>query len=150
MKSMLTKYEEMKEKLSATKGHLDEKNKQISNQAKLTEQILAMKERVAAYATKKEAVSALSEHVALRQAMQQNKLEIVKEEMLDDGNASNAVRLDSVKVLSKDHKEGMETPKVNMQKNAETMEKREQMKAMLEKQVELEKRGQLDRTKLLI
>ena len=115
MKSMLTKYEEMKEKLSATKGHLDEKNKQFSNQAKLTEQILAMKEHVQAYATKKEAVSARS-----------------------------------VKVLSKDHKEGMETPKINMQKHAETMEKREQMKAMLEKQVELEKRGQLDRTKLLI
>jgi len=28
MNSMLAKYEEMKEKLSATKGHLDEKNKQ--------------------------------------------------------------------------------------------------------------------------
>jgi len=148
MNSMLAKYEEMKEKLSATKGHLDEKNKQISNQAKLTEQILAMKERVEAYATKKEAVSALSEHVALRQAMQQNKLEIVKEEMLDDGNASNAVRLDSVKVLSKDHKERMETLKANMQKNAETMEKREQMKAMLEKQVELEEKRAIEQNKI--
>merc|ERR1712226_1302520 len=148
MNSMLAKYEEMKEKLSATKGHLDEKNKQISNQAKLTEQILAMKERVEAYATKKEAVSALSEHVALMQAMQQNKLEIVKEEMLDDGNASNAVRLDSVKVLSKDHKERIETLKANMQKNAETMEKREQMKAMLEKQVELEEKRAIEQNKI--
>merc|ERR1712086_305532 len=127
MNTMLAKYEDMKEKLDATKSHLDEKNKQISNQAKLTEQIVAMKERVEAYATKKEAVSALAEHVAIRQALQQNKLEIVKEEMLDDGNASNAVRLDGVKVLSKDHRERMETLKANMQKNAEVMEKREQM-----------------------
>ena len=110
---MLTKYEEMKEKLSATKGHLDEKNKQISNQAKLTEQILAMKGRVEAYATKKEAVSTRS-----------------------------------VKVLSKDHKEGMETPKINMQKHAETMEKREQMKAMLEKQVELEEKRAVEQNKI--
>jgi len=148
MNTMLAKYEDMKEKLDATKSHLDEKNKQISNQAKLTEQIVAMKERVEAYATKKEAVSALTEHVAIRQALQQNKLEIVKEEMLDDGNASNAVRLDGVKVLSKDHRERMETLKANMQKNAEVMEKREQMKAMLEKQVQLEEKKTIEQNKI--
>merc|ERR1712129_644819 len=96
----------------------------------------------------KEAVSALTEHVAIRQALQQNKLEIVKEEMLDDGNASNAVRLDGVKVLSKDHRERMETLKANMQKNAEVMEKREQMKAMLEKQVELEEKRTIEQNKI--
>jgi len=148
MNTMLAKYEDMKEKLDATKSHLDEKNKQISNQAKLTEQIVAMKERVEAYATKKEAVSALTEHVAIRQALQQNKLEIVKEEMLDDGNASNAVRLDGVKVLSKDHRERMETLKANMQKNAEVMEKREHIKAMLEKQVELEEKRTIEQNKI--
>jgi len=148
MNTMLAKYEDMKGKLDATKSHLDEKNKQISNQAKLTEQIVAMKERVEAYATKKEAVSALTEHVAIRQALQQNKLEIVKEEMLDDGNASNAVRLDGVKVLSKDHRERMETLKANMQKNAEVMEKREQMKAMLEKQVQLEEKKTIEQNKI--
>ena len=77
----MAKYEAMKAKLDATKGSLDEKQKQITNQAALTEKITAMKERVEQYAAKKEAVSALTEHVAIRQVLQQNKLDVVNEEL---------------------------------------------------------------------
>ena len=46
MSEMMAKYETMKAKLDATKGSLDAKQKQITNQAALTEKITAMKERV--------------------------------------------------------------------------------------------------------
>merc|ERR1711890_71803 len=50
MNSMLAKYEEMRTKLDSTKKHLDETNTKITTQARLTEKIAAMKERVEAYA----------------------------------------------------------------------------------------------------
>merc|ERR1719431_1301813 len=78
MNAMLAKYEDMRSKLDFTKAHLDETNSKISNQARLTEKITAMKERVEADSTKKEAVAALTEHVNIKQVLQQNKLEVVK------------------------------------------------------------------------
>ena len=133
----MAKYEAMKAKLDATKGSLDEKRQQITNQAALTEKITAMKERVEQYAAKKEAVSALSEHVAIRQVLQQNKLDVVNEELdQEDDNTANAARLGQVKTGLKEHTERMQILQRNMQKNAETMAKREQLKEMLEKQVD--------------
>merc|ERR1711936_738722 len=117
----------MKAKLDATKGSLDAKQKQITNQAALTEKITAMKERVGQYAAKKEAVSALSEHVAIRQVLQQNKLDVVNEELdQEDDNTANAARLGQVKTGLKEHTERMQILQRNVQKNAETMAKREQ------------------------
>merc|ERR1712127_450517 len=101
MQSMLGKYEDMKSKLAFTKDHLEETQVKITNQSKLTDKILAMKERVEAYAKKKEAVAALTEHVNIRQFLQQNQLEIVKEsitEELVEGNTENTIRLQGVKV----------------------------------------------------
>merc|ERR1719239_1450031 len=134
MSEMMAKYETMKAKLDATKGSLDAKQKQITNQAALTEKITAMKERVEQYAAKKEAVSALSEHVAIRQVLQQNKLDVVNEELdHEDDNTANAARLGQVKTGLKEHTERMQILQRNMAKNAETMAKREQLKEMLEK-----------------
>merc|ERR1719209_467962 len=138
---LMAKYETMKAKLDATKGSLDAKQKQITNQAALTEKITAMKERVEQYAAKKEAVSALTEHVAIRQVLQQNKLDVVNEELdQEDDNTANAARLGQVKTGLKEHTERMQILQRNMQKNAETMAKREQLKEMLEKQCLLEEK----------
>merc|ERR1719225_2082181 len=129
MSEMMAKYEAMKAKLDATKGSLDEKRQQITNQAALTEKITAMKERVEQYAAKKEAVSALTEHVAIRQVLQQNKLDVVNEELdQEDDNSANAARLGLVKTGLKEHTERMQILQRNMAKNAETMAKREQLK----------------------
>merc|ERR1719225_2204567 len=139
----------MKAKLDATKGSLDAKQKQITNQAALTEKITAMKERVEQYAAKKEAVSALTEHVAIRQVLQQNKLDVVNEELdQEDDNSANAARLGQVKTGLKEHTERMQILQRNMQKNAETMAKREQLKEMLEKQVLLEEKRTAEQNKI--
>merc|ERR1712180_393501 len=156
MSEMMAKYEAMKAKLDATKGSLDEKRQQITNQAALTEKITAMKERVEQYAAKKEAVSALSEHVAIRQVLQQNKLDVVNEELdQEDDNTANAARLGQVKTGLKEHTERMQILQRNMQKNAETMAKREQNKiaAAREKLLEMKMRelelqkAKMERTK---
>merc|ERR1719189_1823366 len=149
MSEMMAKYEAMKAKLDATKGSLDEKQKQITNQAALTEKITAMKERVEQYAAKKEAVSALTEHVAIRQVLQQNKLDVVNEELdQEDDNSANAARLGLVKTGLKEHTERMQILQRNMAKNAETMAKREQLKEMLEKQCLLEEKRTQEQNKI--
>merc|ERR1712060_23198 len=149
MSEMMAKYETMKAKLDATKGSLDAKQKQITNQAALTEKITAMKERVEQYAAKKEAVSALTEHVAIRQVLQQNKLDVVNEELdQEDDNSANAARLGLVKTGLKEHTERMQILQRNMAKNAETMAKREQLKEMLEKQVLLEEKRTVEQNKI--
>ena len=149
MSEMMAKYETMKAKLDATKGSLDAKQKQITNQAALTEKITAMKERVEQYAAKKEAVSALSEHVAIRQVLQQNKLDVVNEELdQEDDNTANAARLGQVKTGLKEHTERMQILQQNMARNAETMAKREQLKDMLEKQCLLEEKRTQEQNKI--
>merc|ERR1712110_1264047 len=121
----------------------------MGNQAALTEKITAMKERVEQYAAKKEAVSALTEHVAIRQVLQQNKLDVVNEELdQEDDNSANAARLGLVKTGLKEHTERMQILQRNMAKNAGTMAKREQLKEMLEKQVLLEEKRTVEQNKI--
>merc|ERR1711874_73780 len=100
---MLAKYEEMRNKLDFTKQHGDDTNTKISNQTKLTEKITAMKERVEAYASKKEAVAALTEHVSIKNASMQNKLEVVKEGIEEE--EEDSIRMNNVKVGLKEHTE---------------------------------------------
>lgn len=148
MAAMMSKYEMMKGKLDATKQHLEDTNSKITNQAKLTEKINDMKARVEAYATKKEAVNALTEHVSLRQDLQQNQLEEIKEEITDDDNSVNKVRLGNVKTGLKEHTERMELLKANMVKNQEMLAKREQLKTMLERQCALEEKKTIEQDKI--
>jgi len=146
MNAMLAKYEEMKNKLDFTKQHLDDTNTKINNQAKLTEKIHAMKERVEAYATKKEAVAALTDHVNIKQAMQQKKLEVVSEGIEEE--EEDSIRIANVKVGLKEHTERMELLKANLKKNEETQAKREQLKEMLERQVAIEEKRTQEQNKI--
>merc|ERR1712226_1602628 len=98
------------------------------------------KERVEQYAAKKEAVSALTEYVAIRQVLQQNKLDVVNEELdQEDDNTTNAARLGQVKTGLKEHTERMQILQRNMAKNAETMAKREKLLEMKMRELELQK-----------
>merc|ERR1712119_48519 len=147
MKAMLEKYEVMKDKLS-TKKHLDETTSRISEKEKLTDKIQDMKERIEAYANKKEAVSYLTEHVNMKHEMHVTKLESVKEDMETAETEVKEVKEDTerynrMKTGLSDHTERVEALKIMMRDNEESLRKREQVKLMLEKQVLLgEKRAE--------
>eukprot|EP00091_Calanus_sinicus_P015285 TRINITY_DN333_c0_g1_i1.p1 TRINITY_DN333_c0_g1~~TRINITY_DN333_c0_g1_i1.p1 ORF type:complete len:202 (-),score=57.98 TRINITY_DN333_c0_g1_i1:120-641(-) len=149
MKTMLEKYEQMKNKLDSTKQHLEEKTAQISVQQQLTDKITSMKARIEAYANKKEAVSYLSEHVTIKHEMHVNKLESVKEDMetseTEGKTEEESERYKRMKAGLIDHTERVEALKAMMKENEENFKKREQVKLMLEKQVYLGKRGLLSR-----
>merc|ERR1712121_333203 len=81
MQAMLARYEEMRTKLDSTKKHLEETNSKLTVQEKLTDKISKMKERVEAYANKKDAVNCLEGHVRLKADIQKEKMDVVKEEV---------------------------------------------------------------------
>merc|ERR1711974_500924 len=83
------------------------------------------------------------------QVLQQNKLDVVNEELdQEDDNTANAARLGQVKTGLKEHTERMQILQRNMAKNAETMAKREQLKEMLEKQCLLEEKRTQEQNKI--
>jgi len=124
MKAMLKRYEEMKSKLENTKKHLDETNSKITDKEQITDKITNMKARIEAYASKKEAVACLNEHVHM-------KLQTVAEEKetpMNEDDLTNAERLETLKTMVKE--------------NEARFQKREEVKQMLEKQLLLgEKRA---------
>jgi len=124
MKAMLKRYEEMKSKLENTKKHLDETNSKITDKEQITDKITNMKARIEAYASKKEAVACLNEHVHM-------KLQTVAEEKetpMNEDDLTNAERLENLKTMVKE--------------NEARFQKREEVKQMLEKQLLLgEKRA---------
>eukprot|EP00092_Neocalanus_flemingeri_P011647 GFUD01012549.1.p1 GENE.GFUD01012549.1~~GFUD01012549.1.p1 ORF type:complete len:506 (+),score=190.11 GFUD01012549.1:154-1671(+) len=146
MKMMLEKYDVMKNKLDTTKKHLDETTSKISVQEHLTDKIQSMKERIEAYANKKEAVNYLAEHVHIKNDMNANKLESVMEDMeaaeSDIKPQEDSERYNRMKTGLEDHTERVEALRLKMQENEESLAKREHVKSMLEKQVLLgEKRA---------
>eukprot|EP00092_Neocalanus_flemingeri_P014866 GFUD01016054.1.p1 GENE.GFUD01016054.1~~GFUD01016054.1.p1 ORF type:complete len:662 (-),score=244.30 GFUD01016054.1:587-2572(-) len=146
MKMMLEKYDVMKNKLDTTKKHLDETTSKISVQEHLTDKIQSMKERIEAYANKKEAVNYLAEHVHIKNDMHANKLESVMEDMeaaeSDIKPQEDSERYNRMKTGLEDHTERVEALRLKMQENEESLAKREHVKSMLEKQVLLgEKRA---------
>ena len=91
-------------------------------------------------------MAALTEHVNIKQVLQQQKLEVVNEGIEDEDEQS--IRLSEVKNGLKERTERMELLKENMKKNAETMAKREQLKVMLERQVEIEEKRTAEQNKI--
>jgi len=152
MKTMLEKYEQMKNKLDSTKQHLEEKTAQISVQQQLTDKITSMKARIEAYANKKEAVSYLSEHVTIKHEMHVNKLESVKEDMetseTEGKTEEESERYKRMKAGLIDHTERVEALKAMMKENEENFKKREQVKLMLEKQVLLGEKRAAEQTRI--
>jgi len=138
MQAMLSKYEEMRDKLDSTKKHLDETNSKLTEQEKLTDKISQMKERVEAYANKKKAVNYLQDHVTL-------KMEVVDEEGNEtkkDNDSSQQKSLTDSETTIKSYTERVDKLKVSMAENEAREQKREELKKSLEKAIELgEKRA---------
>merc|ERR1712123_131152 len=152
MSAMLEKYEQMKSKLDCTKKNLDDTTSKISVQQQLTEKIVAMKERIEVYATKKEAVSYLTEHVNIKHELNSNKLESVKEDMElsepEGKKDEESERYKRTKAGLTDYTERVEALRISMQQNEESLQKREQIKAQLEKQVLLGEKRAAEQTRI--
>merc|ERR1712112_513905 len=130
MQAMLSKYEEMRDKLDSTKKHLDETNSKLTEQEKLTDKISQMKERVEAYANKKKAVNYLQDHVTL-------KMEVVDEEgneTKQDNDSSQQKSLTDSETTIKSYTERVDQLKVSMAENEAREQKREELKKSLELQ----------------
>merc|ERR1739848_223461 len=105
MRAMLEKYEVMKNKLDSTKKHLETTNTKILEKEQLTDKIQGVKDRIEAYASKKEAVTYLNQAVKIKYDDHQTKLEAVREaqeeedeknkvaEALQDKNTERVERL---------------------------------------------------------
>merc|ERR1711892_387240 len=152
MSAMLEKYEQMKSKLDCTKKNLDDTTSKISVQQQLTEKIVAMKERIEVYATKKEAVSYLTEHVNIKHELNSNKLESVKEDMElsepEGKKDEESERYKRTKAGLTDYTERVEALRISMQQNEESLQKRELIKAQLEKQVLLGEKRAAEQTRI--
>merc|ERR1712123_366678 len=152
MSAMLEKYEQMKSKLDCTKKNLDDTTSKISVQQQLTEKIVAMKERIEVYATKKEAVSYLTEHVNIKHELNSNKLESVKEDMElsepEGKKDEESERYKRTKAGLTDYTERVEALRISMQQNEESLQKRELIKTQLEKQVLLGEKRAAEQTRI--
>jgi len=152
MVQMLEKYEDMKNKLDSTKKNLDDTTSKISVQQQLTDKIVAMKARIEAYASKKEAVSYLTEHVSMKHKIHVDKMESVKEDMESSESEAKteeeSERYKTMKAGLKDHTERVENLKALMKQNEESLRKREEIKAMLEKQVLLGEKRAAEQTRI--
>merc|ERR1712123_526686 len=142
----------MKSKLDCTKKNLDDTTSKISVQQQLTEKIVAMKERIEVYATKKEAVSYLTEHVNIKHELNSNKLESVKEDMElsepEGKKDEESERYKRTKAGLTDYTERVEALRISMQQNEESLQKRELIKAQLEKQVLLGEKRAAEQTRI--
>merc|ERR1719483_240897 len=151
---MLEKYEQMKSKLDCTKKNLDDTTSKISVQQQLTEKIVAMKERIEVYATKKEAVSYLTEHVNMKHELNSNKLESVKEDMeLSEPEGTTdeeSERYKRTKAGLTDYTERVEALRISMKQNEESLQKRELIKAQLEKQVLIGEKRAAEQTRITV
>merc|ERR1719300_240264 len=74
---MLKKYEDMKTKLDGAKLDLQNTSTRIQHQEEVTEKIQSMKDRIEAYANRKEAVDSLQGHVQLKFDLQHSGLDFL-------------------------------------------------------------------------
>jgi len=140
MQAMLAKYEDMRTKLDSTKKHLDDTTTRLEVQEKLTDKVIQMKARVEAYATKKEAVNALNEHVKIKQDLQIEKLEVVKESLNEESaevTQEEKERYSKLKTDLEDNASRVGQLKTKMTEHEEVLAKKEELKKRLERAVEL-------------
>merc|ERR1719483_840346 len=130
----------MRTKLDSTKKHLDDTTTRLEVQEKLTDKVIQMKARVEAYATKKEAVNALNEHVKIKQDLQIEKLEVVKESLNEESaevSQEEKERYSKLKTDLEDNASRVGQLKTKMTEHEEVLAKKEELKKRLERAVEL-------------
>merc|ERR1719510_1675400 len=136
MKAMLTKYEDMKNKLDGAKKELETTSTRIQHQEEITEKIQGMKDRIEAYSNRKEAVSHLQDHVQMKCDIQLPGFEFLK-----DPEAESA-RFQQVQKAEEEKAVRVAAMQEMMREREKAIEKTDKIKVMLERQLEIgEKRA---------
>merc|ERR1719412_3063501 len=136
MKAMLSKYEDMKNKLDGAKKELETTSTKIQHQEEITEKIQGMKDRIEAYATRKEAVSHLQDHVQMKCDLQ-----LPGMEFLMNAEADTA-RFQEVQKAEEEKAARVAAMQEMMREREKAIEKTDKIKVMLERQLEIgEKRA---------
>merc|ERR1719510_2018231 len=136
MKAMLTKYEDMKNKLDGAKKELETTSTRIQHQEEITEKIQGMKDRIEAYSNRKEAVSHLQDHVQMKCDIQLPGFEFLK-----DPEAESA-RFQQVQKAEEEKAARVAAMQEMMREREKAIEKTDKIKVMLERQLEIgEKRA---------
>merc|ERR1712024_221249 len=136
MKAMLTKYEDMKNKLDGAKKELETTPTKIQHQEEITEEIQGMKDRIEAYSNRKEAVSHLQDHVQMKCDLQ-----LPGMEFLMNAEADTA-RFQEVQKAEEEKAARVAAMQEMMREREKAIEKTDKIKVMLERQLEIgEKRA---------
>jgi len=136
MKAMLTKYEDMKNKLDGAKKELETTSTRIQHQEEITEKIQGMKERIEAYSNRKEAVSHLQDHVQMKCDIQLPGLDFLRNAEADTARFLEVQKAEEEKAVRVAAMQEM------MREREKAIEKTDKIKVMLERQLEIgEKRA---------
>jgi len=136
MQAMLKKYEDMKTKLDGAKLDLQNTSSRIQHQEEVTEKIQSMKDRIEAYANRKEAVDSLQGHVQLKFDLQHTGLDF-----LHNMEAETA-KFQQVQKAEEEKAARVKAMQEMMKEREKAIEKTDKIKVMLERQLEIgEKRA---------
>jgi len=136
MQAMLKKYEDMKTKLDGAKLDLQNTSTRIQHQEEVTEKIQSMKDRIEAYANRKEAVDSLQGHVQLKFDLQHSGLDF-----LHNMEAETA-KFQQVQKAEEEKAARVKAMQEMMKEREKAIEKTDKIKVMLERQLEIgEKRA---------
>merc|ERR1711878_16788 len=131
MAAMLTKYEDMKNKLDGAKKELLTTSTKIQHQEEITEKIQGMKDRIEAYSNRKEAVSHLQDHVQMKCDLQ-----LPGMEFLMNAEADTA-RFQEVQKAEEEKAARVAAMQEMMREREKAIEKTDKIKVMLERQLEI-------------
>jgi len=136
MQAMLQKYEDMKTKLDGAKQDFQAMSTKIQHQEEVTEKIQAMKERIEAYANRKEAVDNLQGHVQLKFDLQHSGLDFLHNMEAETAKFQEVQKAEEEKAVRVKAMQEM------MKEREKAIEKTDKIKVMLERQLEIgEKRA---------
>jgi len=131
MQAMLQKYEFMKNKLDGAKKDLETTSTRIQNQEEVTEKIQMMKERIEAYASRKEAVGHLQDHMNMKFDLQQNGLDFLS------NVEEETARFQEIQKVEEEKAMRVKAMQEMMKEREKAIEKTDKIKVMLERQLEI-------------
>jgi len=131
MKAMLTKYEDMKDKLDGAKKELETTSTRIQHQEEITEKIQGMKDRIEAYSNRKEAVGHLQDHIQMKCDIQLPGLDFLRNAEADAARFAEVQKAEEEKAVRVAAMQEM------MREREKAIEKTDKIKVMLERQLEI-------------
>merc|ERR1719510_412365 len=131
MKAMLTKYEDMKNKLDGAKKELETTSTRIQHQEEITEKIQGMKDRIEAYSNRKEAVNHLQDHVQMKCDIQLPGLDFLR------NTEAETARFEEVQKAEEEKAMRVKAMQEMMREREKAIEKTDKIKVMLERQLEI-------------